>query len=161
MCNMKNKKAMPKPHSDLEGLNYNHIVDGIYIGNNQCCQMHFDTALKNKEGILADISLEEKRLDAPFGVEFYLWMPVIDHTPPSPNQVALGASVLEQLVSMGKKVFVHCKNGHGRASVLVAAYLILKGYTPQDAVALIKKIRPATHLWDAQLKALDEFKKKY
>lgn len=141
-------------------IDYNHIIDGIYIGTNQCCQMHFDDSLKNKEGITADISLEKDRLDAPFGVEFYLWLPVADHTPPNPNQLVLGASVLQQLVAMGHKVYVHCKNGHGRAPTLLAAYLILfQDYTVKEAVDLIKKMRPATHLQDTQIKALAEFKK--
>lgn len=141
-------------------IDYNHIADGIYIGTNQCCQMHFDDSLKNKEGITADISLEQDKLDAPFGVEFYLWMPVADHTAPNPDQLILGALALEQFVAMGRKVYVHCKNGHGRAPTLVAAYLIFNDYKVQEAMSLIKKMRPATHFQDAQIKALEEFKKK-
>lgn len=141
-------------------IDYNHIVDGIYIGTNQCCQMHFDDLLKNKEGITADISLEQDKLDAPFGVDFYTWLPTADHTPSNPDQLALGALVLEQLVAMGHKVYVHCKNGHGRAPTLVAAYLALKGYTVKEALDLIKKMRPVMHMQDKQIKALDEFKKK-
>jgi hypothetical protein len=32
-----------------------------------------------KENIEADISLEEERVDAPFGVKFYVWIPIKDH----------------------------------------------------------------------------------
>lgn len=53
-------------HPQIKELEYNEITDGIYIGTNQCCQTHFDEKLK-KEGITADISLEEDRLDAPRG----------------------------------------------------------------------------------------------
>lgn len=121
-------------------LDFNYIVDGIYIGTNQCCQTHFDEKLK-KEGITADISLEEDRLDAPFGLEF-------------------GVSVLEKLVSMGKKVYVHCKNGHGRAPTLVAAYLTKKGKSSAEAEAFIKSKRPTMHLEDIQRQALEDFSKK-
>jgi len=34
-----------------------------------------------KENITADISLEEDRLDVPFGVGIYTWIPTPDHTP--------------------------------------------------------------------------------
>lgn len=140
-------------------LEYNYIADGIFIGTNQCCQTHFDERLK-KEGITADISLEEDRLDAPFGVDFYVWIPVKNHTPPMPDQLEFGVSVLEKLVAIGKKVYVHCKNGHGRAPTLVAAYLISKGKSPEEAEAFIESKRPTMHMEKAQREALRDFSRK-
>lgn len=32
-------------HPPIKQLEYNYITDGIYIGNNQCCQTHFDEAV--------------------------------------------------------------------------------------------------------------------
>ncbi len=146
-------------HSQIKELEYNEIADGIYIGTNQCCQTHFDEKLK-QEGITADISLEEDRLDAPFGVDFYIWMPVQNHTAPKSDQLEFGVSVLEKLVSMGKKVYVHCKNGHGRAPTLIAAYLIKKGKSPAEAEAFIKSKRPTMHMENIQRQALADFNKK-
>ena len=146
-------------HSQIKELEYNEIADGIYIGTNQCCQTHFDEKLK-QQNITADISLEEDRLDAPFGVDFYIWMPVQNHTAPKREQLEFGVSVLEKLISMGKKVYVHCKNGHGRAPTLVAAYLIKHGKSPAEAEAFIKLKRPTMHLKDAQRQALEDFSKK-
>jgi len=143
-------------HAQIKELEYNEIVDGIYIGTNQCCQTHFDERLK-KEGITADISLEEDRLDAPFGVDFYTWIPVKDHEVPKRDQLEFGVSILEKLVEMGKKVYVHCKNGHGRAPTLVASYLIRKGKNAEEAEAFIKSKRPSMHLDDIQREALQEF----
>src|SRR6266481_945625 len=94
-------------------LDYDHIDEGVYVGTNQCCQVHFDQELAAK-GITADISLEEKHLDQPFGVEAYLWLPVKDHFSPSPDQLELGVAMLQKLAALQKKVYVHCKNGHGR-----------------------------------------------
>jgi protein-tyrosine phosphatase len=142
-------------------LDFNYIADGIYIGTNQCCQMHFDELLRKKEGITADISLEEEKLDMPFGVDFYTWLPVEDHKAPQESMMELGVSVLENLVAMKKKVYVHCKNGHGRAPTLVAAYLIKKGMTAEEAIRLIKEKRPAMHLSDEQTKALKGFEKQH
>ena len=149
---------MDTDHSQIKELEYDEIADGIYIGTNQCCQTHFDEELK-KEGITADISLEEDRLDAPFGVDFYVWIPVKNHTAPKPDQLEFGVSVLEKLISAGKKVYVHCKNGHGRAPTLVAAYLVKKGKTPEEAEGLIKTKRPSIHLEDVQREAIKDFNK--
>ena len=141
-------------------LDFNYITDGIYIGTNQCCQMHFDELLKNKEGITADISLEENKVDAPLGVDFYTWLPVEDHKAPSQSTFELGVSILENLVAKNQKVYVHCKNGHGRAPTLVAAYLIKKGKKVDEAVNFIKEKRPVIHLSDEQIEALKNFEKK-
>jgi protein-tyrosine phosphatase len=145
---------MNSSHTELD---YNYITDGVYIGTNQCCQTHFDEKLKD-EGITADVSLEEDRLDAPFGVDFYVWIPVENHTPPKPDQFEFGVSVLEKLISMGKNIYLHCKNGHGRAPTLFAAYLIRKGKSPEEAEEFIKSKRPTIHLEDVQREALKNFK---
>lgn len=145
---------MDKAH----GLDYSYIDDGIYIGTNQCCQMHFDQDLI-KNGVTADISLEEARVDQPFGVESYLWLPVKDHAAPSQDQLKLGVAALTKFVEIKKKVYVHCKNGHGRAPTLVAAYLVSKGMSAEDAELFVKSKRPSTHLQDSQREALKIFAK--
>ncbi|MBI2048152.1 MAG: dual specificity protein phosphatase family protein [Parcubacteria group bacterium] len=147
-------------HSDEQQLNYDAIIDGIYIGTNQCCKTHFEEVLL-KEGITADISLEEERLDIPFGVDMYVWIPVKNHTPPTSDQLDFGVATLEKLLSLRRKIYVHCKNGHGRAPTLVAAYLIKKGKTVEEAIEFIKSKRPAIHLQDEQKNALIDFAKKY
>lgn len=151
---------MGKKHPEINKLEFNYITDGIYIGTNMCCQVHFDKDLV-KEGITENISLEEEQIDTPAGVGSYLWLPVKDHTPPDKDQMEYGVNALEKLVSLGKKIYVHCKNGHGRAPTLVAAYLIReKNMNPEKAVAFIKEQRPAIHLEESQLEALEEFSKK-
>lgn len=145
-------------HSKIPILEYNYIVDGIYIGTNQCCQTHFDKKLK-REGIEANISLEEERVDTPFGVQFYVWIPVKNHTAPTNEQLSFGGATIEKLVSMKKKIYIHCKNGHGRAPTMVAAYLIKKGKTVNEAIDLIKEKRPTMHLEQIQKTALEEFSK--
>lgn len=146
---------MDQPHSTLD---YSYIDDGIYIGTNQCCQMHFDRELV-KDGVTTDISLEEEKLDQPFGVESYLWLPVKDHEPPSGDQLKIGVAFLQKLVELKKKVYVHCKNGHGRAPMLVAAYFLAKGMSPEEAESLVKSKRPSIHLQDSQHEALRAFLK--
>jgi protein-tyrosine phosphatase len=143
-------------HDETRPLDYNAITDEIFIGTNQCCQTHFDELLLEK-GITTDISLEKERIDAPFGVAYYAWIPVEDHTPPHMDQFQFGVQVLESIIKQGRKVYVHCKNGHGRAPTLVAAYLISTGKTPEEAVAFIKDKRSSIHLEDVQKKALQEF----
>lgn len=146
-----------KDHTEERILEFNYITDGIYVGTNVCCQAHFDEKLAS-EGMTEDISLEEEQADTPFGVNSYLWLPVKDKSPPNSDQMEYGVASLETLIKLSKKVYVHCKNGHGRAPTLVAAYLIrVKGLTTDEAIAFIKERRLSIHPEDSQRRALDEF----
>ncbi|MBI2587591.1 dual specificity protein phosphatase family protein [Candidatus Amesbacteria bacterium] len=145
-------------HPQIKRLEYDYITDGIYIGTNQCCQTHFDEKLK-QEGIEVDISLEEERVDAPFGVRFYIWIPIKNHTAPTSEQLDFGVATIEKLLSLKKKIYVHCQNGHGRAPTMVAAYLIKKGKSVDEAINFIKAKRPTIHLEEVQKQALLEWSK--
>lgn len=149
-----------KLHDLLHGndLDYNYISKGIYIGTNQCCMFALHDMLK-KEGITADISLEDTRLDQPFGVEAYTWLPVKDGYAPNPDQLVFGVSILEGLVGQNKKVYVHCQNGHGRATTLVSAYFIKQGMSAHEAFEFVKSKRPVVHLTDDQKTALETYEK--
>jgi peptide-methionine (R)-S-oxide reductase len=142
-------------------IDFSYIRDGIFIGTNKCCESHFDEVLMDKEGISSDISLEEEKIDAPIGVRSYLWLPTPDNEPPSPDNLILGVSMIDNLVRLGEKVYVHCKNGHGRAPTLVAAYFVSKGYSPEKAEEMIKAKRPSIHLTESQKKALEGFSSEF
>lgn len=117
---------------------YKKITNKIYLGTNQCCRHHFNKSLL-KKGIEADISLEKESLDTPFGVKYFLWLPVKDHTAPTQSQLKIGADTIKNFVDNNIKVYIHCKRGHGRSPTLVAAYFILEGMTAKDAIKFIKK----------------------
>lgn len=152
---MGNKKSS----EHLLSFEYSQITDEIFIGTNMCCQTHFDKGLLVK-GVSADISLDNEKVDSPFGVDFFSWIPVVDHEAPSEVQFELGVVILDKLVKLKKKVYVHCVHGHGRAPTMVAAYFVSRGDSVQGAIEGIKQKRPSIHLDDVQIEALEKFSKK-
>lgn len=136
---------------------YSRINNNIYIGTNQCCQIHFKKILL-KKGINADISLEKERIDYPLGIDYFLWLPVKDHSAPTQKQLELGSKAIKDLVSKRMKVYVHCKRGHGRSPTLVIAYFISEGMKYYDAAKLVREKR-AIHLTKLQINALRKFEK--
>ena len=149
-------KAETKKHARLE-FEFSKITDQIYIGSNQCCVLHFKKELIQK-GIHADISLETNKIDAPFGAEYYLWMPVRDHFSPTMKQFEVGTKFLNELIESGEKVYVHCQHGHGRAPTLVAAYLAwYKHMSAEKSFALIKTKRPKAHPNARQMDGVKKF----
>jgi len=147
-------------HQGKPVFEYNKITEYLYVGTNQCCTNHFNKTLI-KKGIKADISLEEIRVDKPFGVKYYLWLPTKDHKSPSLEQLFCGASFIKNLADKKIKVYVHCMNGHGRAPILAAAYFILNGKSAESAISLIKKKRKKIHPNKHQIKRLTDFQKKF
>lgn len=143
----------------LKGFDYDQIDNEVFLGSNMCCQVGFNRELLVKN-VRADISLEELRVDAPLGVDYFLWLPIKDHESPTVDKLTLGVTTLEFLISRQIKVYIHCHNGHGRASTLFIAYLIKKkGMEIEEAVKYLKSKRPTSHLSVAQLKGLEIFKK--
>lgn len=142
----------------IKGFDYDKINEEIFIGTNMCCQYGFSKELLEK-GVKADISLEGERIDSPKGVDYFLWLPTEDHQAPTQDKLKLGVQTLAFLINRKIKVYIHCKNGHGRTTVLFAAYLIRNGMSVEDALAYLKSKRPAVHLNEVQIAALETFKR--
>ena len=140
-----------------KGFDYDQIDDEVFIGTNMCCQTGFDRELLSKD-VRADISLEKDKIDAPIGVDYFLWLPTENNQAPTQDKLTLGVKTLEFLIDRKIKVYIHCKNGHGRAPTLFAAYLIKRGMSVEDAVKYLKSKRPAIHLNEVQAAALEKFK---
>ena len=154
---MKNKLVDGFNHvTGRKGFDYTEILDGVFIGTNMCCQFGFAKELLAK-AVRADISLEDERVDAPRGVDYFLWLPTADGHAPMPEKLDFGIQALEYFLSKKIGVFIHCKNGHGRAPTLFVAYLMKKGMTLDAALATVKAEREAVHLSDAQMTALNAF----
>ena len=135
-------------------FNYNKITPHIYLGTNMCCQLHFDKKLLQK-GVKLDVSMEGEKVDRPYGIAYYLWLPTRDHTSPSMQKLHMGVHCMHMSIQAKEKVYVHCKNGHGRGPTMVAAYLVRhKGMTAAEAFAYIKKRRPEIHLEKTQMNRL-------
>jgi protein-tyrosine phosphatase len=139
------------------GFDYSQITDEVFIGTNMCCQVGFSQELLSK-GVRADISLEQDRTDAPRGVDYFLWLPTRDGEAPSQERLVNGVRFIERLIRGKVKMFIHCRNGHGRAPTLFAAYLISQGMGVQEAISFIKSKRPSIHFTEAQVRGLEAFK---
>jgi protein-tyrosine phosphatase len=138
---------------------YNKITKYVFLGTNLCCQGHFKRTLL-KKGIKADISLEEEKIDSPFGVKYFLWLPTKDHNAPSLSQLIIGAEFIQHLTNKKIKVYVHCRRGHGRAPTLIAAYLMKKNnWNEKKAIEFIRKKRKTIHPNKKQLNTLKKFEK--
>jgi atypical dual specificity phosphatase len=76
-----------------------------------------------------------------------LWLPTVDTVAPSIDDLRTGVAFMtEQLRKQpGKRVFVHCKGGRGRAATMALSYLISRrGMYVEQAFAYLKGKRSVT-----------------
>ncbi|MDO8522863.1 MAG: dual specificity protein phosphatase family protein [bacterium] len=139
----------------IKGFDYDQITDEVFIGTNMCCQFGFDKELLSK-GVRADISLEEIKIDAPAGVDYFLWLPAKNLEAPTEDKLAFGVQAVDFFIKRKIKVYIHCQNGHGRAPTLFAAYLVKNGMSAEKALDYLKSKRPSVHLSESQLSALQK-----
>lgn len=143
-------------HSAMPPFEYNQITPHLFVGTNACCKVNFKKELLRK-GIRANISMEAERLDAVEGVSYFLWLPTVDHTAPTMGKLRVGTQALRDIIAEGEKVYVHCRNGHGRGPTLVVAYFILLGDDLETAHEKVKAKRPVIHIEEEQMARLKEF----
>jgi protein-tyrosine phosphatase len=108
-------------------------------------------------GVTTIVSLQAENCDHFEGMEAFLRLPTVDHTAPEFDQVVMGVRFLEAIVTLNKKVYVHCYAGMGRSVLLVTAYLIQQGMTLSQALRHVHQRRPMMALNDDQFEVLEEF----
>ena len=110
-------------------------------------------------GITAVVNLRAESQDV-FGTPppfVYLWLPTKDHIDPNPQQLLIGAQVIDTLVKSGHKVLVHCKMGIHRSATMVVAYLIYSGMNKEEAIWHFKKNGSRFYGTDENHRTLDTF----
>lgn len=90
---------------------------------------------------------ERQRLDYDYSMEipkyknlFYINFSIIDNNIPFSQKLFLEfITFLTKIIRTKNKIYIHCKGGHGRSSLIVASLLChLYFYSPQKAFGLTK-----------------------
>ncbi|MBI4153464.1 dual specificity protein phosphatase family protein [Candidatus Woesebacteria bacterium] len=151
----------PRGRNDGHVFDYSQITDNIFIGSDLCkgnsCPVHgpeFEAL-----GILVELNLSAERKEIPpDGIDIYSWLPVADGYAPTQEQMDIGTAIMDEAIKQGKRVYVHCKNGHGRSPTMVAAYLIrYQGKGVDEAIDFVAGARPEIHVEETQKEALNKF----
>jgi len=75
-----------------------------------------------------------------------LYLPTVDHFEPSEEDLLSALAFLQRHQAQNKKVYVHCRAGHGRSGAIAYAWLLLQGYPksleqPEEVNAKLRKLR--------------------
>jgi protein-tyrosine phosphatase len=110
-------------------------------------------------GVGALVNLRVEWDDRRSGIDtpFYLWLPTIDGTPSTVEQLARGVAFMHEQIRAGRGVYVHCAAGFGRAPTQVVAYLISCGLSIDEAISFVKVRRPIISLSQRQRSRLQDY----
>lgn len=133
-----------------------HITAHIYLGG-QISLSGWRTL--QKWGVRALLNMRVEWDDRKLGIEtpYYLWLPTIDGTPPTVEQLARGARFIHEQVQANHAVYVHCAAGLGRSPTQVIAYLMTRGMSIEEATHFVEVRRPFITLSGKQKLRLHEF----
>lgn len=135
---------------------YSRVMPQLYVGGQYSAK---GWARLQKRGITAVVNLRDEFDDAQAGIAppAYLYLPTIDNTPPSIDDLCRGIRFIQEEIARGGRVYVHCMLGVGRSATLVAAYLVHQGKTPAEAWRTIRRARPFVQPTPGQMAVIEEF----
>ena len=156
------KRLINKRNYNLIQWEENSVLGKIYLGilpnqlNDQGRHLAKDKGVTEVLSVNEPWERELQLLSLPYsksdwsrvGVNSYTTIDVIDHTPLTIKDLEKAAYNIAYAVWLGKNIYVHCRAGHGRSAMAVAAYLIKHEHkTAQEAADIIKRCRPCSSIY--------------
>lgn len=84
---------------------------------------------------------QEARQCKQYAIQFYSY-PIVDRSiPDSTSKFMEKAKILHTLLSKGKGIAIHCRQGIGRSSLMAGTILMLNGCTSEEAFQHIESAR--------------------
>ena len=104
-----------------------------------------DLIFLHLQDLRAIVRMEENTISGEAVEMVDLYEPVPDYTAPSLEQIHRMVTFIEaEIETWEHPVVVTCQAGLGRTGTVLASYLVYVGYKPEDAIKLIRELRPGS-----------------
>lgn len=122
----------------------------------------FDLAALKRVGVSLLVSLTKRKVDleqlSEFGIRNKRFFIPDMHAPTIEDALSYCAEI-DQELSKGEVIAVHCKAGLGRTGTMLAAQLIWEGVSAMDALNEARRIEPRWVQSDVQVEFLEKFER--
>ncbi len=125
-------------------LNFSWVLEGS-LAAAQGPTSRRDLIFLKLQEIRSIVRMEEGTISGE-ALEFEdLYEPVPDYTAPGLDQIHRMVTFIEaEIETWEHPVVVTCQAGLGRTGTVLASYLVYVGYKPEDAMKLIRQLRPGS-----------------
>lgn len=137
-------------------LRYSKISQEIFIGG-RLSRFGINRLRWAKIASVLNLQSEVDDLALGMTIDGYEHLKLKEFEAISINDFLVGIEFLNKQIEMGRKTYIHCAEGVGRAPSMMAAYLMSKGYSLSTALKIIEEKRPFINLTDDQRRSLQEF----
>ncbi len=138
-------------------LNFSWLLEGALAGA-EGPKTRRDLMLLKLNENTAIIRMEEQTISGEAMEIADLYEPVPDFTAPRLDQIERMVRFIdEQIETWEHPIVVTCQAGLGRTGTILACYLVYVGYTPENAVKLVRETRPGSIQTGEQEDAITKF----
>ena len=125
-------------------LNFSWILEGS-LAAAQGPTSRRDLIFLKLHEIRSIVRMEERTMTGEALEMEDLYEPVPDYTAPSIDQIHRMVTFIEaEIETWEHPVVVTCQAGLGRTGTVLASYFVYVGYKPEDAIKLIREMRPGS-----------------
>jgi len=131
------------------------VVEGVWIGR---WLIRGERRAMDPSGwAVLDLTAE---LPATFQGEVYLSVPVLEHTPPTPDQLDSVDAFMSAQRAAGRRIYVHCAMGHTRSATAVVAWRLRQDpeLSLDQSIADLQRARPRTGIGSAHRAVLNTWR---
>jgi protein-tyrosine phosphatase len=144
-------------------INFSWVTPSLAVGGRFSIEAAEHLAQKFGITHIVDVRLEDKDDEAVLkehGITL-LHLPTTDSRAISQAMLEDGVAWVNQALSDGGRVYIHCAYGIGRSVLLACCVLVTMGYTAQDALRMVKQKRRQAAPNQQQLDALVKFARRW
>jgi protein-tyrosine phosphatase len=139
---------------------FDRIAPQLWLGGAPTYERDYHFLLDNGVTAVLDMRAEREGDRAFYAANdiAYKRLEVLDATVPPDEYLSEGADWIDEQISAGRTVLVHCAKGRGRSATLVAAYLMRHELLPYDVCqTIMKSARPLVKLEDRHRRRLERW----